>query len=326
MRPIVPLALLALTVSDCVSPATAQEWPTKSMTMVVPFAPAGGTDLLARIVAQRLSQVLGQQVVIENVAGAGGMLGSAKVVKAAPDGYQFVVGTTADAINQTLYKNPLYNFATDLVPSGLMANQPTVLLARKDFPADNLKDFTAYVKANKDTVKFGSAGVGSTGHLFCNLLHAELGISGITHLPYRGGGPAMQDLIGGRYDYICTLGASGRPLIEGNTVKALAILQRKRAPELANVRSTAEQGLPDFEVNTWFGLFFPKGTPEPIVRKLNAALNVTLDTPSVQERFKDIVAYAVPAQERSPEYLARLVETETAKMRAAIQSAGIQQF
>ena len=319
-------AFLVLAVGCGIAPSAAQDWPTKPMTMVVPFAPAGGTDLLARVVARRLSEVLGQQIVVENVAGAGGMLGSSKVVKAPPDGYQFVVGTTADAINQSLYKNPLYNFAADLVPSGLMAAQPTVLLTRKDFPADNLKDFTAYVKANKDNIKVGSAGVGSTGHLFCELLHSELGISGVTHLPYRGGGPAMQDLIAGRYDYICTLGPSGRPLIESNTVKAMAILQRKRSPELPNVATTAEQGLPNFEVTTWFGLFFPKGTPDPIVRKLNAAIGATLDTPSVQERFKDIVTVAATPDQRSPEYLAKLVETETAKMRSAIQGAGIQQF
>jgi tripartite-type tricarboxylate transporter receptor subunit TctC len=294
--------------------------------MVVPFAPGGGTDLLGRIVAKQLGEVLGQQVVVENVGGAGGMLGSARVVKSAPDGYTMVIGTTADAINQTLYKAPLYNFAADLVPAGLMGSQPTVLLGRKDFPANTLQEFTAYVKADPASVKVGSAGVGSTGHLFCELLHAVLGISGVTHVPYRGGGPAMQDLIAGRYDYICTLGPTGKQLIEGNTVKGIAILQPKRSPEIPRLPSTAEQGLPDFDVSTWFGLFFPKGTPEPIVRRLNAALGETLDSPWVHERFKDIVANVAAREERSPEYLKKLVDSETAKMSAAIRSAGIQQF
>src|SRR6195256_5906991 len=195
------LALFAFAFfGEGISPAAAQTWPERPVTMVIPLPPGGGTDLLGRIVAKGLPEVLGQQVVVENVGGAGGMLGSARVVKSAPDGYTMVIGTTADAINQSLYKAPLYNFATDLVPAGLMGDQPTVLLARKDFPASNLQDFAAYVKANHATVKNGSAGVGSTGHLFCELLHAALGISGVIHVPYRGGGPAMQDLIAGRYD------------------------------------------------------------------------------------------------------------------------------
>ena len=211
--------------------------------MVVPFAAAGGTDLLGRIVGKRLSEVLGQQVIIENIAGAGGMVGSARVVKAPPDGYQFVVGTTADAINQTLYKTPLYNFATDLVPVGLIANQPTILLTRKDFPAADFKEFAAYAKANQSTLQYASAGTGSTGHLFCNLMNVALGIN-ITHVPYRGGGPAMQDLIAGRTDYICTLSATAKPAIDGNLVKAMAILSRERSPMLPDLPTAHEQGLP----------------------------------------------------------------------------------
>jgi tripartite-type tricarboxylate transporter receptor subunit TctC len=321
---LVPLAFAFF--GNYVSPGAAQTWPERPVTMVVPFAAGGGTDLLGRIVAKRLAEVLGQQVVVENVGGAGGMLGSARVVKSAPDGYTMVIGTTADAINQTLYKAPLYNFSTDLVPAGLMGNQPTVLLGRKDLPANTLQEFTAYVKADPASVKVGSAGVGSTGHLFCELLHAVLGISGVTHVPYRGGGPAMQDLIAGRYDYICTLGPTGKQLIEGNTVKGIAILQPKRSPEIPGLPSTAEQGLPYFDVSTWFGLFFPRGTPEPIVRRLNAALAETLDSLWVHERFKDILANVALREERSPEYLKKLVDSETAKMSAAIRAAGIQQF
>jgi tripartite-type tricarboxylate transporter receptor subunit TctC len=321
-----PFALIALIAWAAAGPAAAQSWPDRPVTMVVPFAAGGGTDLLGRIIGKRLSEVLGQQIVVENVSGAGGMIGSARVVKSPPDGYTMVIGTTADAINQTLYKAPLYNFASDLVPAGLMGDQPTVLLARKDFPAATLQDFATYVKANKDTVKNGSAGVGSTGHLFCQLLHRELGISGVTHVPYRGGGPAMQDLIAGRYDYICTLGPTGKQLLDANSVKGVAILQPKRSPELPKLASTAEQGLPNFDVRTWFGLFFPKGTPEPIVRKLNAALGETLDTPWVHDRFKDIVANVAPRDQRSSEYLKQLVDSETAKMAAAIRGAGIQQF
>ena len=326
MRRIVLLVLCSFAFFGGISAAPAQTWPERPLTMVVPFAAGGGTDLLGRIVTKRLGEVLSQQIIVENVGGAGGMLGSARVVKSPPDGYTMVVGTTADAINQSLYKAPLYNFATDLVPAGLMGNQPTVLLTRKDFPASTLAEFAAYLKANLTSVQYGSAGAGSTGHLFCELLNAALGIGRVTHVPYRGGGPAMQDLIAGRYDYICTLGPTGKQLIEGNTVKGIAILQPKRSPEIPGLPSTAEQGLPDFDVSTWFGLFFPKDTPEPIVRRLNTALAETLDSPWVHERFKDIVANVAPREERSPEYLKKLVDSETSKMGAAIRAAGIQQF
>jgi tripartite-type tricarboxylate transporter receptor subunit TctC len=326
MKHTILLALLALFCVDGSAPAAAQTWPDRPVTMVVPFAAGGGTDLLGRIIAKQLSEELGQQIVVENVGGAGGMIGSARVVKSPPDGYTMVVGTTADAINQSLYKVPLYNFANDLLPAGLMGSQPTVLLARKDFPAATLQEFAAYVKANEASVKMGSAGVGSTGHLFCELLHAELGIHGVTHVPYRGGGPAMQDLIAGRYDYLCTLGPTGKQLLEANQVKGIAILAPKRSPELPMMPSTGEQGLPNFDVSTWFGLFFPKDTPDPIVRKLNAALGKTLESPWVHERFKSIVANEAPPEQRSPEYLKKLVDTEIAKMRAAIKAAGVEQF
>jgi tripartite-type tricarboxylate transporter receptor subunit TctC len=304
--------------------AAAQSWPERPVTMVVPFAPGGGTDVLARIVGKRLSEVLGQQVIIENVAGAGGMVGSARVVKAPPDGYQMVVGTTADAINQTLYKAPLYNFATDLVPAGLMGNQPSVLLVRKDFPASDLKEFTAYAKANQSSLQMASAGTGSTGHLFCNMLNAALGLT-VTHVPYRGGGPAMQDLIAGRTDYICTLTPTAKPTMDGNLAKAIALLSRERSPMLPDLATAHEQGLTDFDTDTWFGLFFPKDTPEPIVRRLNAAIGTTLDSPWVQERFKEIVAGVAPPDRRSPEYLQKLVLHEIAKMRDAIKAAGVAQ-
>jgi tripartite-type tricarboxylate transporter receptor subunit TctC len=326
MRPILVLLFAIALSASGLSPVVAQTWPTRPVTMVVPFAAGGGTDLLGRVVAKRLSEVLGQQVVVENVGGAGGMIGSARDVKSAPDGYTMVIGTTADAINQSLYKAPLYNFTNDLLPVGLMGSQATVLLGRKDLPASTLQEFAAYLKANRKMVQYGSAGAGSTGHLFCELLNAALGIGSITHVPYRGGGPAMQDLIAGRYDYICTLSPTGKPLLDGTLVKGIAILQPKRSPELPNLPSTAEQGLTDFEVSTWFGLFFPKNTPEAIVRRLNAALGETLDTPWVHERFKEIVTDITPRENRSPDFLRKLVDSETAKMREAIRGAGIQQL
>jgi tripartite-type tricarboxylate transporter receptor subunit TctC len=225
----------------CVHPAAAQNWPSRPLTMVVPFAAGGGTDVLGRIVGRRLSEILGQQVIVENVGGTGGMVGSARVVKAPPDGYQFVLGSRADAINQTLYKNPLYNFATDLAPVVLIADQPTILVARKDLPAGNLPEFIAYARANQATMQMGSAGAGSTGHLDCMLLNAAIGIK-VTHVPYRGGGPAIQDLIAGRIDYFCTLSATAKPQIEASLIKAIAILSRERSAMLPQLASAGAGG------------------------------------------------------------------------------------
>ena len=302
-------------------PAAAENWPARPLTMVVPFAAGGGTDVLGRILGRRLSEILGQQVIIENVGGAGGMVGSARVAKAAPDGYQFVLGSRADAINQTLYKNPLYNLATDLAPVALIADQPTLLVARNDLPVGNLVEFIAYARANQATMQMASAGAGSTGHLDCMLLNATIGIK-VTHVPYRGGGPAMQDLIAGRIDYICTLSATARQQIEGKLIKAVAILSRDRSAMLPGLASAREQGL-DFEASTWFGFFLPKGTPAPIVQKLNEATVAAIDTPSVQEQLKEVGAVAVAPERRSPGYLQKFVLSEIDKNASPIKAAGL---
>ena len=298
----------------CIHPAAAQSWPARPLSMVVPFAASGGTDVLGRIVGRRLSEILGQQVIVENVGGAGGMVGSARVAKAPPDGYQFVLGSRADAINQTLYKNPLYNFAIDLAPVVLIADQPTILVTRKDLPASNLPEFIAYAR-------MGSAGAGSTGHLDCMLLNGAIGIN-VTHVPYRGGGPAIQDLIAGRIDYFCTLSATAKPQIDAKLIKAIAILSRERSAMVPDLASAREQGL-DFEASTWFGFFFPRGTPEPIIQKLHDATVAAMDTPSVQERLKEVGAVTVVPERRSPAYLQKFVSSEIEKNAAPIKAAGL---
>jgi tripartite-type tricarboxylate transporter receptor subunit TctC len=304
------------------SPVAAQGWPTRPVSMVVPFAAGGGTDVLGRIIGRRLSEVLGQQVIIENVGGAGGMVGSARVAKAAPDGYSFVLGSRADAINQTLYKNPLYNLKTDLAPVVLVADQPTVLVARKDLPVGNLQEFIAYARKNQAAMQFGSAGAGSTGHVDCALLNATIGVN-IAHVPYRGGGPAMQDLIAGRFDYFCTLSGTIVPQIEGNLVKPIAVLTRDRAPMLPNLASANEQGLKDFEASTWFAFFLPSRTPATIVQRLHEATVAAMETPALQARLLEAGAIVVAAERRSPEYLQRFVESEIEKNAAPLKAAGI---
>src|SRR4249920_648518 len=323
MRPshAIVCALLAVGLGGAGAGA-AENWPTRPLTMVVPFAAGGGTDVLGRIVGRRLSEVLGQQVIIENVGGAGGMVGSARVAKAPPDGYQFVLGSRADAINQTLYKTPLYNLTTDLVPVVLIADQPTVLVARKDLPVENLQEFIAYARKTQVVMQYGSAGAGSTGHVDCALLNAAMGVN-IAHVPYRGGGPAMQDLIAGRIDYFCTLSGTVASQIEGKLVKPIANLSRERSPMLPALATAQEQGLNDFDASTWFGFFVPRHTPATVIHKLHDATVEAMDTPSVQERLKEAGAMTVAPERRSPDYLQKFVVSEIEKNAAPLRAAGI---
>jgi tripartite-type tricarboxylate transporter receptor subunit TctC len=197
-----------------------------------------------------------------------------------------------------------------------------VLITRKDYPARNLQDFIAHARKNQDTMQFASAGAGSTGHVDCALFNAAIGLK-VTHVPYRGGGPALQDVIGGRIDYFCTLSGTIKPQIESNLVNAVAVLTRERSPLLPTVASAAEQGLPDFEASTWFGLFVPKGTPAPVVQKLHDATVAAMDTPATQERLSQAGATAVAPERRSPAYFQQFVRSEIEKNAKPIKAAGI---
>ncbi len=315
--------IAAAAIALATTPAAAQDWPSRPLSMVVPFAAGGSFDVMARVFSPRLSEILRQQVVVENVGAAAGIVGVGRVAKAAPDGYTFLLGSVGThAYNATLYKKLPYNPATDFAPVALFAEQPMVLLVRKDFPANTLPEFIAYVKANAAKLQFGSAGVGSTTHLGCALINAATGIS-ITHVPYRGGGPAMQDLIAGQIHYLCLNSANAISQIEGGTLKGIALLAKSRAPSLPNLATADEQGLADFEAVTWNAFFLPKGTPAPIVKKLNAAVVETMNTPAVQERMHQLGVSLVAPERRSPEYLQKFVEAEIAKWAAPIKAAGI---
>jgi tripartite-type tricarboxylate transporter receptor subunit TctC len=305
-----------------ITPATAQDWPTRPVTMVYPFAAGSAADVLGRLFASRLSELLGQTAVFENVGGAGGMLGSNRVAKAAPDGYQFVLGGTFMVLNQALYKKPLYNAATDFAPVALVVEQPVVLIARKDFPANDLSEFIAYARTNQAKMQYGSGGVGSMPHLACELLNMAIGIN-TTHVPYRGGGSMVPDLIAGRIDYSCSLTALAIPQIESKTVKAIAIFSKSRLPILPNLASAHEQGLSNFEINPWYAFFLPKGTPMPIVQKLREAIIATTATPAVQEKLKELGYVLVAPERRSTEYLGKFVESEVEKWAAVIKAANI---
>lgn len=319
-RALAAVALLCFGANSVVA-ARAQDWPTHPLTLVVPWAAGGGTDVMGRIMAPRMSEVLGQQVIVENIAGAGGMIGSSHVVKAEPDGYTFVFGSRSDAIDMTLYKHPLYNLQNDLAPVALVADQPTVLVARKDFPADNLKDFIAYLKQNQSTVKLGSAGVGSTGGIDCELFNRLIGVS-IQEIPYRGSGPAMQDLIGGHFDYFCTISGSAAAPLQSNLVKGIAVFRHERLPSVPNVATSFEQGV-DFEGSTWFGFLVPKATPPAIIKKLHDASVAAMETKSVQDKLAANGTYVVAPDRRSTAYFQTFIGTEIEKNGAPLKAAGV---
>jgi tripartite-type tricarboxylate transporter receptor subunit TctC len=291
--------------------------------MVVPFAAGGPMDVVGRILQSGMSDALHQQVVIENIGGAGGTIGAGRVARAAPDGYQFVLGNVGtQAVSQTLYKTPPYNSQTGFTPVMLVADLSLVLLARKDLPVANLQEFIAYTKANAEKMQFASAGAGSATHLGCALLNARIGVN-VTHVPYSGGALAMQDLIAGRVDYMCIDTPVAAPQIAGGTIKPIAILTRGRSSSLPNLASAHEQGLTDFDAANWCALFLPKDAPAPIVHTLHDAASTALDDPAVQKRLKDIGVDPVSPARRSPDYLAKFLADEIAKWAGPIKAAGL---
>ena len=308
----------------CMGDAQAQEWPIRPVTMVVPFAAGGPGDVLGRILAPRLSELLGQPVIVENVGGGGGSIGSSRVAKAAPDGYQFVYGNVGThAQYQLLYKNPLYNAASDFAPVALITETSIVLIVRKDLPVSDLPEFIAYAKANQTKMQYGSGGPGSPQHLTCELFNAAIGVN-VIHVPYRGGGQAMQDLIAGLVDYLCPTTPIANAQIEARLVKAIALLARERSPTLPALASAHEQGLTDFEAGSWSAFFLPRATPPAIVRKLHDATVAAMNTPSVQQRLQELGATVVAPERRSPEYLQKFVESEITRWaRRVIKASGV---
>lgn len=304
--------------------AQAQPYPSRPVVMVVPYAAGGTFDVMGRILATRMSELLGQPVIVENTTGAGGIIGVNRVVNAAPDGYTLLLGSTGThAYNQTIYKKRRYDAINDFTPVALFSEQPMVLEVRNDLPANTFPEFVALLKANAGKMQYGSAGAGTTTHLACSLLNAKVGVN-VTHVPYRGSAPAAQDLIGGQIDYLCgNLGAAA-PLIAGRQVKALAVLSRARSPLMPDLASAHEQGLTDFDVTTWTAFFLPKGAPRAIVDKLNAVTHATMDTPAITSRMLEIGVTGVAPERRSPEYLGHFVAGEVARWEGPIKSGGLQ--
>jgi tripartite-type tricarboxylate transporter receptor subunit TctC len=303
--------------------ASAQSWPTRPVTMVVPFAAGSSSDTAGRILAVGLSEALGQQVIIENIGGGGGMTGTARVAKAAPDGYQFVFASVDSmAIVPTMHKRPLYNSVTDFTAAGLVVDQPIVLITRKDLPVNTLQEFVAYAKANQGKMQFGSSGIGSGSHFSCAKLNAALGIDP-THVPYRGSGLAMQDLIGGRIDYFCALGAAAMGPLEAGNAKAIALLTSERSTLFPTLRTSKEQGLPGIDSYFWTAFFFPKDTPDAIVQKLYDATTQTLKLPATVERLKRAGVAPIAPELRTPTYLKTFIGTEVDNWAATIKASGV---
>jgi tripartite-type tricarboxylate transporter receptor subunit TctC len=300
---------VAVALLTCVSTVSAQDYPNRPITLVAPFTPGGPSDTTARLIAGPMSRALGQQVIVENIAGAGGTVGSNRVAKAAPDGYELVTsGSGTHAAVEFLHENLPYR-PTDFDQIGLINLSPMIIVARPGVPGDTLKEFIAYLRANEAKVTEADAGVGSISNLACSVFHLLTGVHP-TVASYRGSPEATLDLVAGRVDYGCNQIINVVQHVKNGTLKAYAVTSDKRSPLLPDVPTAAEAGLPDFNLSVWFGLSGPKGMPRPIVEKLNKALAVALDDPDTVRRFAELGYDVVPPSQRSPEYFDKFVKDE----------------
>ncbi len=315
-------ALAALLALLGFAPAQAQDYPTSVITIVVPFSAGGPTDTVTRLVAQAMSASLGQQIIIENVAGAGGTLGGSRVAKADPDGYTLLLHHIGMATSMTLFRQPPYNSLDDFAPVGLVTEVPMTLVAKKDFPAASLAELIDYVKANKDSVTYANAGVGAASHL-CGMLFMSAIDTQLTTVAYKGTGPAMNDLLGGQVDFMCDQTTNTTSQIKAGEIKAYGVTTKSRVASLSDLPTMDEAGLPGFEVSVWHGLYAPKGTPQPVVDKLTAALQAALKDPIVVERFAELGTEPVSAERATPDALHAHLKAEIDKWAPVIKAAGV---
>jgi tripartite-type tricarboxylate transporter receptor subunit TctC len=300
--------------------AQAQQWPTRPVTIIVPFAAGGTTDIVGRIIAQPLSARLGQPVIVENVGGAGGTLGASNAAKAAADGYTVFMATVAHTMAPAIYKKLAYNFEQDFVPITIAATVPNILIVNPAVPAKSVGELIAYIKANPGKVNYGSAGIGSTEHMSAELFRALSGTD-IVHVPYRGGSPMMADLVAGHIQMAIETSGSATPFIKGGLVRALAVSPAKRSVLFPDLPTLAEAGLKDYDVSTWYGFLVPKGTPKAIRTKLYTQIVEVLKTPDIVQRLTDIAA---EPGGQSPEAFAAFIHAETERWVALAKKAGIE--
>jgi tripartite-type tricarboxylate transporter receptor subunit TctC len=315
------LAAVSLLVLAGATAGQAQNYPTRSGTIIVPFAAGGPADITGRIAADVLSKALGQQFVVENIGGGGGTTGITRAARAAPDGYTLALGHLGThAASVALFANLAYNPQTDFEPIGLVAEQPELLVTRKSLPPNNLKEFVAYAKANEKKLNMAHAGVGSVSYTGCLLLNAAIGIKP-TLVPFTGTAPVMNALLADQVDYVCDPVLGPLPHVRAGTMKALAVTSAKRHPALPDVPTSAEAGLPQFNITVFFGLFAPKGTPQPIIDKLVAALDKGLDDDAARKRLTVLGATVAEKGRRGPKPLAALVKTEIDRLTPILKAA-----
>lgn len=300
----------------------AADYPTKPITMVVPFAAGGPTDTVARLIAQAMSADLKQQVLVENVGGAGGTIGAGRVARATADGYTVLLHHIGHSTAPSLYRKLPYDAINDFEPIGLVTDVPMTIVARKDFPPKDLKELMKYVQANKDKVTYANAGVGAASHL-CGMLFMSAINTSLTTVPYKGTGPAMNDLLGGQVDFMCDQTTNTTGQIKGNKIKVYAVTTKTRVPSLAQVPTAAEAGLPNFEVAVWHGLYAPKNTPKPVIERLSKALQVALQDATVKQRFGELGTEPVSANRATPEALRTYLKAEIDKWAPIIKQAGV---
>ncbi|RPH87466.1 MAG: tripartite tricarboxylate transporter substrate binding protein BugD [Desulfobacteraceae bacterium] len=313
---LIGLALLAA------GPAFAQQYPTKVITMIIPFSAGGPTDTVGRLTARAMGESLKGQIIIENVGGAGGTIAAARVARSAPDGYTIFMHHIGQSTAPSLYRKLPYDVFQDFEPIGLVTDVPMTLVARKDFPPQNLKELIAYVKANKDKVTYANAGLGAASHL-CGMLFMSAIQTDLTTIPYKGTGPAMNDLLGGQVDFMCDQTTNTTSQIKGGKIKVYGVTTKTRVPSLPDVPTMNEAGLPNFEVAVWHALYAPKGTPKPIIDKLVKALQDALKDPNVKQRFAELGTEPVPEKRATPEALRAHLKAEVDKWAPVIKKAGI---
>jgi tripartite-type tricarboxylate transporter receptor subunit TctC len=318
-----PAIAIAAAIGFAAAPAAGQSnYPSRPITAIVPFAAGGPTDVVTRIIAENMSRTLGQTIVIENTLGAGGTTASTRAMRAAPDGYTIIMGHMGThAASVALYPKLAYKPDVDFAPIGLVAGTPVLILAKKDFPPKDLKEFVTYVKANVDKLNMAHAGVGSVSFTTCLLLNSILGVKP-TSVPYQGTGPALTALISGQVDYMCDQIVNVVQQIQAGQIKAYAIGTAERNPALPDVPTSKEAGLPEFQAQAWNALFAPKGTPQPILDKLTDALDKALDDEGTRKRLLELGSVLPDKAGRGQQALAALVKSEIARWTPIIQAAG----
>ncbi len=311
------LAMLGL-----VSVASAQNYPNRSVTLIVPFAAGGPSDALARVVAQRMSSVMGQQMVVENVTGGGGTVAAAKAAQARPDGYTVLLSHIGQATSVTLYRKLPYHPVDAFDSVAIIAEVPMVVVGRKDFQPATGADLVAYIRANRDKLTYGNGGIGSASHL-CGLLLMSSLKAEMTTVSYRGSGPALTDVLGGRLDLLCDQTTTTVPHIKGAAVKAYGVTTAKRVASLPDVPTLDEAGLKGFEVAVWYGIVAPKGTPAPVLQSLASGLKTALSDPATQKRFEDFGAQQIAGDRATPAGADRYFRAEVTKWAPIIKAAGV---